>query len=47
MLAAALLFAAWYALVLTGQAPVADFVTGLRDALIALGVFYGSQRPNA
>lgn len=38
----ALLFLAWGALVLMGQAPAGDFVTALRDALIALGVFHMS-----
>lgn len=39
MFAAALLFGAWGGLVVMGMAPVSDFVIGLRDALIALGVF--------
>ena len=39
MIAAGLLLAAWGALVLMGHAPAPEFVTGLRDALIALGVF--------
>ena len=40
----ALLFLAWGALVLMGQAPAGDFVTALRDALIALGVFHITNR---
>ncbi len=39
LIAASLLFIAWGALVITGKVPAADFVTALRDALIALGVF--------
>ncbi len=39
MVAAGLLMAAWGALVILGHAPATEFVTGLRDALIALGVF--------
>jgi len=39
ILCALLLFSAWGALVFTDRAPVADFITALRDALIALGVF--------
>ncbi|MCX7179446.1 MAG: hypothetical protein NTX56_11980 [Proteobacteria bacterium] len=39
MVAASLLMAAWGALVIMGHAPATEFVTGLRDALIALGVF--------
>ena len=38
----ALLFLAWGSLVLMGQAPANDFVTALRDALIAIGVFHMS-----
>ena len=37
--AAALLFAAWGALVFTGMVPVDQFVTAIRDSLISLGVF--------
>ena len=37
--AAVLLFLAWGALVVLGMVPVDPFVTALRDALIALGVF--------
>jgi len=39
MVAAGLLMVAWGALVIMGHAPAAEFITGLRDALIALGVF--------
>ncbi|MDE2097805.1 MAG: hypothetical protein KGL39_11200 [Patescibacteria group bacterium] len=39
-IAAAILFAAWGALVVFNKAPVSDFVTGIRDALVALGVFH-------
>ena len=39
MIAAGLLLAAWGALVLFNKAPATEFVTGLRDALVALGVF--------
>lgn len=39
MIAAGLLLAAWGGFVLLGQAPAGEYVTGLRDALIALGVF--------
>ena len=39
LFAAGLLFVAWGALVLTGRAPAGDFITAIRDALIALGVF--------
>lgn len=37
--AAVLLFLAWGAMVVLGMVPVDPFVTALRDALIALGVF--------
>lgn len=37
--AAALLFAAWGALVFMNMVPVDQFVTAIRDALISLGVF--------
>ncbi|APB99004.1 hypothetical protein [Polynucleobacter asymbioticus] len=42
----ALLFVTWGALVLIGQAPASDYVTALRDALIAIGVFHMSVPPN-
>lgn len=43
MIAAGLLLTAWGALVAFHMAPVADFVTAIRDALIALGVFTASM----
>lgn len=39
MLAAALLLACWFGLVLAGQASAPDFVAVLRDCLVGLGVF--------
>ena len=39
-IAAAVLFAAWFALVVFFKAPMSDFITAIRDALIALGVFH-------
>lgn len=39
IICAVLLFAAWGALVMMHDAPADQFVTGVRDALIALGVF--------
>jgi len=39
LIAAGLLLATWGALVVAGLAPVGEFVTAIRDALIALGVF--------
>ena len=42
---AAALLGVWGALVFTGLAPVADFITALRDALIALGVFHATLTP--
>jgi hypothetical protein len=43
IIASAALFMAWGALVVFGMAPVADYVTAIRDALIALGVFTASM----
>lgn len=43
MIAAAALLAAWGALVAFHMTPSADFVTAIRDALIALGVFTASM----
>lgn len=43
MIAAGLLLSAWGALVASGMAPAADYVTAIRDALIALGVFTASM----
>ena len=39
MIAAAVLLAVWGALVALKLSPAADYVTGIRDALMALGVF--------
>ena len=39
IICAAVLLTAWGALVVCGMAPVPDFITALRDALVALGVF--------
>ncbi len=43
MIAAGLLLAAWGALVAFKMAPVSDFITAIRDALLALGVFTASM----
>ena len=40
LLAAALLLAAWGALVVTNFTPAAPFVDALKDALIALGIYH-------
>lgn len=42
LIAAGALFLAWGALVVAGLTPAPEFVTGLRDALIALGVFHAT-----
>lgn len=42
ILVAALLFTAWGAMVAIDLAPAKDFVTALRDALIAIGVFHAT-----
>jgi len=39
LLAVILLFTAWGGMVLLGYAPAEQFVSSLRDALLALGVF--------
>lgn len=39
LIAALLLFTAWGVFAACGMTPVADFITGVRDALIGLGVF--------
>lgn len=43
MFAAALLLIIWGLFVAFGKAPVNDYVTGIRDILIALGVFTASM----
>jgi len=43
IICAGLLLSAWGALVLMDKSPAHEFVTGLRDALIALGVFTASM----
>ncbi len=38
-LCALILFSAWAAMVFVGLAPANDFITAIRDTLIALGTF--------
>jgi len=45
LLAAFLLFLVWGLLVWTGRTGVTDYVTAIRDALIALGVFTATITP--
>lgn len=40
--AALFLFIVWGGMVLLGKASPSDFVTALRDALVALGVFHAA-----
>ncbi|MBD3814562.1 MAG: hypothetical protein IE917_20600 [Betaproteobacteria bacterium] len=39
-ISAALLFAAWFALVLVGKAPAGDFVSAIGMGLTGLGIFH-------
>ena len=41
-ISAVALFSVWGWMVYIGKAPAADFVSAVRDALIALGVFHAS-----
>lgn len=43
MIAATFLLIIWGVLVATGKSPASEYVTGLRDALIAFGVFTASM----
>ena len=44
IIVAGLLFALWGGFVLMGQSPASDYVSTIKDALIALGVFHMSNQ---